>query len=182
MTSIQKKKTINIAFGTKQHRSLFPHKCAYDRTGNEIMPLVGSPNRGPGVYDNHVYESFIYQHDPKAKPCSNKGCYLNRSEKRFFKLKQDKTPAPNLYQEDNTKLKKYSSRNKLPVKPFGSSIPRFLETQIDPMLTPGPGSYPVHNLVRNRKVTWPQEFGGRNTSRLHIIKDFIIPIFEASGF
>merc|ERR1712190_644165 len=39
-----------ISFGTTLNRHLFPLECAPDRTGNELTPLRGSPNRGPGVY------------------------------------------------------------------------------------------------------------------------------------
>ena len=151
----------SIAFGSTLDRTLFPHKCAQDRTGNELTPLRGSPNRGPGVYNNHLVSSFIYQMDPKVHPCSTKGYYLNRTEKRFFKLKTDRTPAPNNYQEDNTALGIFRPE----YKPFASSVHRFQQPLIDPMITPGPGSYDVHKLRRNRKVSWPQEFGGRIDAR-----------------
>jgi len=42
---------------------------------------------------------------------------------------------------------------------------RFEQATIDPMITPGPGSYNVHNLRRDRKISWPQMFGGRTDSK-----------------
>ena len=41
-----------VSFGTTQSRGLFPHVCAPDRTGNELYPMKGAPNRGPGLYNN----------------------------------------------------------------------------------------------------------------------------------
>jgi len=150
-----------ISFGTTLNRHLFPLECAPDRTGNELTPLRGSPNRGPGVYNDHEYTSFIYQHHPNVHPCSKTGYYLNRTEKRFFGVKKHVTPAPNLYQKDNTKLRTFKPE----YKPFASDRMRFEQATIDPMITPGPGSYNVHNLRRDRKISWPQMFGGRTDSK-----------------
>jgi hypothetical protein len=147
-----------VAFGTTLDRSVYPHDFAKDRTGNEFNTLTGSPNRGPGVYENDQKSSIIYQLNNKIQhPCSLTGCYLNRTERRFFKQKQDSNPAPNVYQEDNTSLKE----QKTAYRPFQSAVNRFREPLIDPMITPGPGSYEIHNLWRNRKITWPQMFCGR---------------------
>lgn len=41
-----------VSFGTTLDRGLFPHECAPDRTGNELYPLRGAPDRGPGRYNN----------------------------------------------------------------------------------------------------------------------------------
>lgn len=41
-----------IAFMTTKDRELFPMKTSKDRFGNELYPLKGAPNRGPGCYDN----------------------------------------------------------------------------------------------------------------------------------
>merc|ERR1712188_5733 len=150
-----------ISFGTTLNRPLFPHKCAPDRTGNELTPLRGSQNRGPGVYNDHIITSFIYQHHPNVHPCSLTGYYLNRTEKRFFGVKKHVTPAPNLYQKDNTKIRTFKPE----YKPFASAGNRFEEARIDTMRTPGPGSYNVHNLRRDRKISWPQQFGGRTDSK-----------------
>ena len=47
-----------VSFGTTQDRGLFPHICAPDRLGNELNALRGSPNRGPGCYDNAEVKHF----------------------------------------------------------------------------------------------------------------------------
>merc|ERR1712139_330319 len=151
-----------ISFGTTLDRSLFPHNCAPDRTGNELTPLKGAPHRGPGVYNNDEITSSIYQAQNQTfHPCSTTGCYLNRTMRRFFKIKTDQTPAANKYQRDNTEVVKFEPA----YKPFMSAVQRFQEPLIDPMITPGPGSYYVHVLRRNRKISWPQQFGGRIDDR-----------------
>ncbi|KAM4795859.1 ciliary microtubule-associated protein 3 [Rhinophrynus dorsalis] len=44
-------KTVNnISFGSSQPRKLFPYDCAPDRFGNELTPIKGTPNLGPGCY------------------------------------------------------------------------------------------------------------------------------------
>jgi len=154
-SAMAKKNT--LSFGTTLDRGLFPHNCAPDRTGNELTPLKGAPHRGPGVYNNDEVSSSIYQlGNQTAHPCSITGCYLNRTTRRFFKCKVDQTPAPNKYQRDNTEHQSYQPA----YKPFMSAVQRFQEPLIDPMITPGPGSYDVF-CWRNRKISWPQQFGGR---------------------
>lgn len=153
---------LSISFGTTLDRKLFPHNCAQDRTGNELTPLKGAPQRGPGVYNNDEISSSIYQiSNPVWHPSSITGCYLNRTSRRFFKLKTDQTPAANKYQKDNTELTEYEPA----YKPFMSAVKRFQEPMTDPKLTPGPGSYSIHQVRCNRKIVWPQQFGGRIDDR-----------------
>ena len=67
---------LSISFGTTLDRKLFPHNCAQDRTGNELTPLKGAPQRGPGVYNNDEISSSIYQiSNPVWHPSSITGCY-----------------------------------------------------------------------------------------------------------
>ena len=63
------------------------------------------------------------------------------------------TPSPTSYQTAWTKFKKVEPA----FKPFQTSM-GFPEPILDPMITPGPGSY-EHNVQRDRKVHWPQQFG-----------------------
>ena len=87
--------------------------------------------RGSNSLGNVFYRSFcliadypsarimlapLYQHHPNVHPCSKTGYYLNRTEKRFFGVKKHVTPAPNLYQKDNTKLRTFKPE----YKPFAS--------------------------------------------------------------
>ena len=74
--------------------------------------------------------------------------HLNRTSRRFFKLKTDQTPAANKYQKDNTELTEYEPA----YKPFMSAVKRFQEPMTDPKLTPGPGSYSIHQVRCNRKI------------------------------
>lgn len=39
-----------VCFGSTQERKHFPHYCAPDRLGNDLAPIRGAPNRGPGCY------------------------------------------------------------------------------------------------------------------------------------
>ena len=69
-------RVVSISFGTTLDRKLFPHNCAQDRTGNELTPLKGAPQRGPGVYNNDEISSSIYQiSNPVWHPSSITGCY-----------------------------------------------------------------------------------------------------------
>ncbi|XP_068125526.1 ciliary microtubule-associated protein 3 isoform X2 [Hyperolius riggenbachi] len=46
-----------VCFGSTQDRKHFPHHCAPDRLGNELAPIRGAPNRGPGCYNNEEMET-----------------------------------------------------------------------------------------------------------------------------
>lgn len=142
-----------ISFGTTLDRGLFPHVCNPDRTGNELNPMKGAPNRGPGCYDNAKVSTFTYDLDKWI--CSKKGyTYGSRTNPRFKKIHEFLTPSPNEYQTKWTEPRKVKSA----YKPFETSDKRFNQPVLDPMLTPGPGCY-EHELVRNRKITWPSCFG-----------------------
>lgn len=41
-----------VCFGSTQERKQFPYHCAPDRLGNELAPIRGSPQCGPGCYNN----------------------------------------------------------------------------------------------------------------------------------
>nr|CAB3264857.1 protein pitchfork-like [Phallusia mammillata] len=142
-----------VSFGTTLDRGLFPHVCAPDRTGNELYPLRGAPDRGPGRYNNAEVSSFTYNLDKWV--CSKRGYTCgSRTEPRFRKIHQMVTPSPTQYQTNWTNRVKPKSA----YKPFETSALRFKQLTQDPMITPGPGIY-EHDVPRNRQVKWPQQFG-----------------------
>lgn len=142
-----------VSFGTTQSRGLFPHICAPDRTGNQLYPMKGAPNRGPGCYNNAEMTSFVHNLDNWI--CSNKGyTYGSRTASRFRKDFKTLTPSPEKYQTTWTKPRKFQDA----YKPFQVASERFHQLTIDPMITPGPGVY-EHEFDRNRHISWPQQFG-----------------------
>ncbi|XP_043932929.1 protein pitchfork [Protopterus annectens] len=141
-----------ISFGTTQDRKLFPYYCAPDRLGNELAPLRGAPQRGPGCYENEAVSSFIYY--LQKKPESKKGYTLGaRTAKRFPPEVQNVAPAPTAYQLEWSKERTFKPSS----APFSISANRFQEKTESTVLTPGPGSY-EHDVARNQKVSWPMKF------------------------
>ncbi|XP_039271972.1 ciliary microtubule-associated protein 3-like [Styela clava] len=164
-----------VSFGTTLNRGLFPHVHAPDRTGNEIYPLRGAPHRGPGCYNNAEVSSFTYNLGQWI--CSSRGYSCGaRTNPRFRKVHELVTPSPSFYQTDWTKFKCPAAA----YKPFETSAMRFKEPILDPMITPGPGIY-EHNVPRNRRVEWPQQFGApikpiqpdskKRTLRIELLSD-----------
>lgn len=43
---------------TTLERQMFPTKMPYNRFGNEMLPMTGAPNRGPGCYDYEAVSFF----------------------------------------------------------------------------------------------------------------------------
>lgn len=142
-----------VSFGTTLDRGCFPFKCEPDRTGNELYPLKGSPNRGPGLYNNAELTSFTYNLDKRI--CSVKGyTFSARTDPRFRKVHSLITPSPTEYQTEWTKPKTSPSA----YKPFETAEVRFRGRKVDQMKTPGPGTY-EHDIKRDRHVSWPKRFG-----------------------
>nr|XP_039263447.1 protein pitchfork-like [Styela clava] len=142
-----------VSFGTTLNRGLFPHVCEPDRTGNELCPLRGAPQRGPGRYNNAELTSFTYNLDNWI--CSSKGYTCGaRTDPRFRRVHHLNTPSPMVYQTEWTKPKTSPPA----FKPFHTSTVRFKQRAVDQMKTPGPGVY-EHEIVRNRRVRWPEQFG-----------------------
>ena len=49
-----------MSFGTTLDRGVFPVNVPNTRFGNELCPIRGAPNRGPGAYDDEkVIEEYI---------------------------------------------------------------------------------------------------------------------------
>ncbi|XP_008317245.1 protein pitchfork [Cynoglossus semilaevis] len=147
------------AFGSGQHRKLFPLHYAPDRLGNQ-MSRLNAPHVGPGCYNNHEYGTIIYEIE--RTPGSKRGyCLSARTAARFPPDIQTSTPSPQLYQPDQSQ-----SRTVLPGKtPFNSSAERFKGRLSTVETNPGPGTYD-YNAVTNRKVSWPMCFGRPDWSRL----------------
>lgn len=145
----------NVAFGTTLDRGIFPSDVAPTRFGNDLSPIRGAPDRGPGKYDNEEFTNFWYQ--VKNKITSEKGYSLGaRTAKRFPKQYHFSTPAPDTYQTKCTERKEFDPA----YRPFNSAASRFIVTKKDmEEVLPGPGTY-EHEISRNRKVNWHQTFGG----------------------
>jgi len=148
-------KRSKISFGTTLDREIFPTSVPHTRFGNDLMPIRGIPDRGPGKYENEEVSNFWYQ--VKTKITSNRGYSLGaRTAKRFRGEISFLTPAPTAYQTATTAPREFDSS----YKPFSSAAARFpvLKRDIEEV-SPGPGTY-KHNETRNRKVDWHQSFGG----------------------
>ncbi|XP_041954776.1 protein pitchfork-like isoform X3 [Alosa sapidissima] len=149
-----------VAFGSSQQRLMFPAHCAPNRLGNEMLAVKGSPERGPGCYDNHVIGTVLY--DIQKRPESKKGYILAaRTAARFRPVAQTLTPSPQMYQP-NWALSKTEPPGKTP---FNSTMARLSVQQISTGLNPGPGTY-AHNTSACRKVSWPMKFGSPDWNRV----------------
>ena len=163
-----------ISFGSQNDRTLFPEK-AFDRLSNQLGPTRGSPQLGPGKYENQKYTSMHHKNQSHYfNPHSNSGYYLNRTEPRLFKLRSDVPPDPGTYQNpvpghptklshDPDGIPKYTSESRFGNQPkncgFTTTEKRFTKKKIDTDFTPGPGYYNSHELNLNRRVRFPQAFG-----------------------
>ncbi|KAL8579188.1 hypothetical protein ACOMHN_010772 [Nucella lapillus] len=145
----------SVAFMSSMERKMFPIKMPYNRFGNEVSPLRGAPQRGPGCYDNEEKTNFMYQIDSHLE--SNKGYTLGaRSAPRLTRARKFQTPAPSHYQSHHTDPRTFTTSN----KPFEVGSDRFPvgRKEITEVL-PGPGTY-EHETPTNRQVQWHQSFGG----------------------
>ncbi|KAM4700777.1 ciliary microtubule-associated protein 3 [Discoglossus pictus] len=149
-----------LAFGSTQPRKNFPHHCAPDRLGNEMAPIRGTPNLGPGCYDyEEVTNSLSLLH---KKPLSKKGYSLGaRTARRFPPDTTAQTPSPAEYQSFWTKSHKYPPS----YAPFSINAERFPHTMKDDSLNPSPGTY-GHDIEVGRKVSWPGKFGSTDWTAL----------------
>lgn len=141
-----------VSFGTLKRGN-----CAEsgDNRGlGDRVPLVyGAPHLGPGCYENAVFSSFTY--NLKQWKCSARGYAIGaRTASRFPKVQVSITPSPAFYQLDCSLAKRITPSH----KPFHSSEERFRYAAMRSSTTPGPGVYDL-NVVRNKKVQWPQQFG-----------------------
>ncbi|XP_068125525.1 ciliary microtubule-associated protein 3 isoform X1 [Hyperolius riggenbachi] len=142
-----------VCFGSTQDRKHFPHHCAPDRLGNELAPIRGAPNRGPGCYNNEEVTNMVYlQH---RKPMSKKGYTLGaRTAVRFNPNEKMETPSPAEYQSSWSKERTFSAN----YVPFSIQAVRFPDKMSDLSLNPGPGVY-EREIHVGRKVSWPGQFG-----------------------
>lgn len=148
-------KKSNVSFGTTIDREIFPTKVPPTRFGNDLSPMRGAPNRGPGCYDNEEVSNFLYQ--VKTKITSEKGYSLGaRTGPRFGPEKKFITPAPDRYQTACTDPMLFDPA----YKPFSAASKRFPVFKKDvEEISPGAGTY-EHGVSGNRKVDWHQSFGG----------------------
>ncbi|XP_058500179.1 protein pitchfork-like [Solea solea] len=146
-------------FGSRQERKLFPLHYAPDRLGNQ-MPRQQALLVGPGSYDNHEYDTIIY--NLQKTPGSVRGYGLSaRTAARFLPDDKNSTPSPQQYQQDQ-------SQSTIPPPgktPFNSTTRRFETRTGTAETSPGPGTY-KHDVVTNRKVSWPMCFGSPDRFRL----------------
>uniref|UniRef100_A0A3Q1G177 Primary cilia formation n=1 Tax=Acanthochromis polyacanthus TaxID=80966 RepID=A0A3Q1G177_9TELE len=147
------------AAGRSQESKLDPLCSPSHRSGNQIS-RQGAPHVGPGHYDNHKIGTIVY--DLEKRPVSKKGYSLcARTAARFPPCNKAATPSPQQYQQDQTR-----SRVIPPGKtPFSSTTQRFSSMPSTAEDSPGPGTY-AHDVVTNRKVSWPMCFGSPDWSRL----------------
>lgn len=57
MFMFSEEKFSNVSFGTTQDRQIFPTHVPPTRFGNELNPITGSPEVGPGRYNNEEVSS-----------------------------------------------------------------------------------------------------------------------------
>ncbi|XP_013414333.1 protein pitchfork [Lingula anatina] len=155
MDILEEPRKLNVSFGTTQNRTLFPVHMAPNRFGNDLKPLRGQPNTGPGCYNNEEVSNFKYQIDTYLT--SQKGYTMGaRTGPRFRKEFKEVTPAPPEYQTKVTDPIEFTPS----YKPFNAAADRFpvYKREIEESV-PGAGTY-EHEIPRNRKVQWHQSFGG----------------------
>ncbi|XP_018432297.1 PREDICTED: protein pitchfork [Nanorana parkeri] len=147
-----------VYFGSTQDRKPFPSHWAPDRLGNELPPIRGKPNCGPGCYNYEEVTSMV--HLQNRIPMSKKGYTLGaRTAQRFTPNVKMETPSPSQYQAFWSKERTYSAS----YAPFNFNAARIPEKMTDISLNPSPGTY-EHNIERGRKVSWPGRFGSPDWS------------------
>ncbi|XP_026189367.1 protein pitchfork isoform X1 [Mastacembelus armatus] len=148
-----------VFFGSCQERKLFPLHYAPNRLVHQ-MSRHTAPHVGPGCYDNHEFGTILY--DLQTRPVSKRGLGLSaRTAARFLPCIRNLTPSPQQYQNDQ-------SQSRIPPTgktPFNSTAKRFKSMSSSAEASPGPGTY-AHNIVTNRKVSWPMRFGSPDWSSL----------------
>ncbi|XP_063064089.1 ciliary microtubule-associated protein 3 [Engraulis encrasicolus] len=160
MAATQEAASRHVAFGSCQRRLMFPTHCAPNRLGNKLLAVKGSPERGPGCYDNHVFGTVLY--DIQKRPESKKGYVLAaRTAPRFPPPAQTITPSPQKYQP-NWALPKPVAPGRTP---FNSTNTRFTTKYVSSSSNPGPGTY-AHDTATCRKVSWPMVFGSPDWHRV----------------
>nr|XP_005308337.1 protein pitchfork [Chrysemys picta bellii] len=171
LTAVQKRNS----FGSCQGRKIFPFHHAPDRLGNQLVPILGDPYRGPGSYDNEERSSMVYA--LTHKPESIKGYVLGaRTSLRFPPDCKTETPGPGTHQSAWGKDRKFQPA----AAPFSVKSSRFPQKALDRELFPGPGTYEADKLP-HKKITWPMKFGSpdwalvpmpeRRTLRTELITD-----------
>ncbi|XP_025087716.1 protein pitchfork-like [Pomacea canaliculata] len=143
-----------VAFLASSNRQMYPFNTPYNRFGNEMLPIRGAPNRGPGCYNNEEKTNFMYVLNNKI--ISSKGYTLGaRTANRFTPFTKFQSPSSWEYQEDHSEPRPFTSCK----KPFLAGSDRFPVNKRNIMdVIPGPGTY-EHNIPRNRQVQWHQSFG-----------------------
>uniref|UniRef100_A0A8C8SIP2 Primary cilia formation n=1 Tax=Pelusios castaneus TaxID=367368 RepID=A0A8C8SIP2_9SAUR len=132
--SVQKRNS----FGSCQARKIFPFHRAPDRLGNQLGPVLGDPDRGPGSYDNEE-SSMVYA--LTHKPESIKGYILGaRTSLRF---------PPDCKRTNSTSKSVAEMRFSLCSFSFR------------------PGTYEADKLP-HKKITWPMKFGSPDWSLVPI--------------
>merc|ERR1711893_243426 len=120
MMGLEVEKKSKAAFGTTLDRGLFPSDVAPTRFGNDLMPIRGAPQRGPGCYNNEEVSNFWHQIEEKI--ASQKGYSLGaRTAPRFPRESRFLTPAPSAYQTKCTDPQEFEAA----YRPFNSAAKRF---------------------------------------------------------
>ncbi|KAM3936075.1 ciliary microtubule-associated protein 3 [Leptodactylus fuscus] len=150
----------NVCFGSTQERKHFPYSCAPDRLGNDLSPIRGAPNRGPGCYNNEEVTSLEYLLE--RRPMSKKGYTMGaRTAPRFPKDNKMYSPSPSEYQSFWSRERTFSAS----YAPFDIKAARFPDKKTDTILNPSPGTY-EHSTKLGRKVSWPGRFGSPEWSEV----------------
>ncbi|XP_073416847.1 ciliary microtubule-associated protein 3 isoform X2 [Dendrobates tinctorius] len=103
-----------VCFGSSQERKQFPYYCAPDRLGNDLAPIRGAPNRGPGCYNYEEmqtpspaeYQSFW----SRERSFSPNYAPFNIKALRFPDKKTDiiLNPSPGAYEHSTKQGRKVS--------------------------------------------------------------------------
>uniref|UniRef100_A0A674IGU1 Primary cilia formation n=1 Tax=Terrapene triunguis TaxID=2587831 RepID=A0A674IGU1_9SAUR len=148
------------SFGSCQRRKIFPFHHAPDRLGNQLVPILGDPYRGPGSYDNEERSSMVYA--LTHKPESIKGYVLGaRTSLRF---------------PPDCKVRKALSTQS--INSMSKSVAEMRYILCSSSFRPG--TYEADKLP-HKKITWPMKFGSpdwslvpmpeRRTLRTELITD-----------
>uniref|UniRef100_A0A8C0GTI5 Ciliary microtubule associated protein 3 n=1 Tax=Chelonoidis abingdonii TaxID=106734 RepID=A0A8C0GTI5_CHEAB len=153
------------SFGSCQERKIFPFHHAPDRLGNQLVPILGDPYRGPGSYNNDERSSMVYA--LTHKPESTKGYILGaRTSLRF---------------PPDCKVRKALSTVRHGCCMFLWVIKK-MNALYEILCSSSfrPGTYEADKLP-HKKITWPMKFGSpdwslvpmpeRRTLRTELITD-----------
>uniref|UniRef100_A0A8C4VTE6 Ciliary microtubule associated protein 3 n=1 Tax=Gopherus evgoodei TaxID=1825980 RepID=A0A8C4VTE6_9SAUR len=140
-------------------RKIFPFHHAPDRLGNQLVPILGDPYRGPGSYNNDERSSMVYA--LTHKPESIKGYILGARTSLRFPPDCKVRKALSIVCHGCCMFLWVLKKNECTVIP--SQVPAICMSNFHSLSWLLPGTYEADKLP-HKKITWPMKFGSPDWS------------------